>query len=218
MNINEYIDHTYLKAFGTHTEIDQLIQEAKQYQFKSVCINPTFVKYAAKALAGTSVLVCTVIGFPLGANTTETKVFETLNAIANGAQEIDMVINIGELKMKHYDVVEHEIRQIVKAANGLTVKVIIETCYLTKEEIAIVSNLCFQAGATFVKTSTGFGTAGANVEDVALMKQASNGLAVKASGGVRNKADFEAMVQAGATRIGTSNGVQIIQGHVGSGY
>lgn len=218
MNINEYIDHTYLKAFGTHTEIDQLIQEAKQYQFKSVCINPTFVKYAAKALAGTSVLVCTVIGFPLGANTTETKVFETLNAIANGAQEIDMVINIGELKMKHYDVVEHEIRQIVKAANGLTVKVIIETCYLTKEEIAIVSNLCYQAGATFVKTSTGFGTAGANVEDVALMKQASNGLAVKASGGVRNKADFEAMVQAGATRIGTSNGVQIIQGHVGSGY
>lgn len=218
MNINEFIDHTYLKAFGTHAEIDQLIQEAKQYQFKSVCINPTFVKYAAKALAGSSVLVCTVIGFPLGANTTETKVFETLNAIANGAQEIDMVINIGELKMKHYDYVEHEIRQVVKAATGLTVKVIIETCYLTKEEIAIVSNLCFKAGATFVKTSTGFGTAGATVEDVALMKQSAGGLAVKASGGVRSKADFDLMVEAGATRIGTSNGVQIIQGQHGSGY
>ena len=218
MNINEYIDHTYLKAFGTLKEIDQLLEEAKKHEFKSVCVNPTFVKYCVKALAGTNVLVCTVIGFPLGANTTETKVFETLNAIANGAQEIDMVINISELKMGHFDYVEQEIAQVVKAANGLTVKVIIETCYLTKEEIRIVSQLCAKAKATFVKTSTGFGTNGATVEDVQLMKESAGGLLVKASGGVRNKADFDKMVEAGASRIGTSNGVQIIEGSTGSGY
>ncbi|MDP2425841.1 MAG: deoxyribose-phosphate aldolase [Candidatus Izemoplasmatales bacterium] len=218
MNINQTIDHTYLKAFGTLKDIDQLIEEAKTYQFKSVCINPTYVKYAAKALEKTNVLVCTVIGFPLGANTTETKVFETLNAIANGAKEIDMVINIGECKMGHYDYIENEIKAVVKAAAGLVVKVIIETCYLTKEEIKEVSKVVAKANATFIKTSTGFGTNGATVEDVKLMKEFASPLEVKASGGVRTKADFDLMIEAGATRIGTSNGIAIIQGQTGSGY
>ena len=218
MNINQTIDHTYLKAFGTLKDIDQLIEEAKTYQFKSVCINPTYVKYAAKALEKTNVLVCTVIGFPLGANTTETKVFETLNAIANGAKEIDMVINIGECKMGHYDYIENEIKAVVKAAAGLVVKVIIETCYLTKEEIKEVSKVVAKANATFIKTSTGFGTNGATVEDVKIMKEYAAPLEVKASGGVRTKADFDQMIEAGATRIGTSNGIAIIQGQTGSGY
>jgi deoxyribose-phosphate aldolase len=218
MKINEYIDHTYLKAFGTAKDLDQLIAEAKQYQFKSVCLNPYWVAYAHKALAGSGVLVCTVIGFPLGANTLETKVFETLNAVANGANEIDMVINVGAVKMGQYDYLKKEIDAVVKAANSNLVKVIIETCYLTKEEIAQVAKVVGSTGATYIKTSTGFGTAGATVEDVKIMKANVNGKQVKASGGVRSKADFDAMVEAGATRIGTSNGVQIIGGTEGKGY
>jgi deoxyribose-phosphate aldolase len=218
MNRNEYIDHTYLKAFGTTVDIDQLIAEAKQYQFKSVCVNPTWVSYCAKALEGSGVFVCTVIGFPLGASTKETKVFETLNAIAFGANEIDMVVNVGDVKMGLFDKVEQEIRAIVRAANGLTVKVILETCYLTKPEIAAASRAAARAGATFVKTSTGFGTGGASVEDVKLMKEAAFPLQVKASGGVRTRAEFDLMVAAGATRIGTSNGVKIMQDEQGTGY
>ena len=218
MQANQMIDHTYLKAFGTKTEIDQLIIEAKEYQFKSVCVNPYWVAYANKLLQKSGVLVCTVIGFPLGQNTTETKVFETLNAVQNGADEIDMVINVAALKMKEYDYIKNEIDAIVKAANGRTVKCIIETCYLTKDEIAKVSQIISSTQATFIKTSTGFGTGGATVEDVKIMKENGHGKEVKASGGVRNVADFEAMVEAGATRIGTSNGVQIINGSTGSGY
>jgi deoxyribose-phosphate aldolase len=218
MEINQLIDHTYLKAFGTKKEIDTLIAEAIQYRFKSVCINPCHVKYAAEKLAKTGVLVCTVIGFPLGANTTETKVFETLNAVANGADEIDMVINIGEMKAGNFDYVKNEIDLVVKAAQGQLVKVIIETCYLTKDEIAKASEIVGSTGAAFVKTSTGFGTAGATPEDVRLMKEASHGKAVKAAGGVRTREDLDKMVEAGATRIGTSNGVTLVQNGTGTGY
>lgn len=218
MQPNQMIDHTYLKAFGTVSEIDQLIKEAKEYHFKSVCVNPFWVKYASEALKNSGVLVCTVIGFPLGQNTTETKVFETLNAVQNGTDEIDMVINVAALKMSHDDYIKNEIEAIVKAANGRTVKCIIETCYLTKEEIARVSKIVGSTNANFIKTSTGFGTGGATVEDVLIMKENGNGKEVKASGGVRNKADFDHMVEAGATRIGTSNGVQIVGGGSGSGY
>lgn len=218
MQVNQLIDHTYLKAFGTTKELDQLIIEAKEYQFKSVCVNPYWVAYAHEKLQKSGVLVCTVIGFPLGQNTTETKVFETLNAVSNGADEIDMVINVAALKMGHFDYIKSEIDQIVKAANGRTVKCIIETCYLTKEEIAKVSEIVATTKANFIKTSTGFGTGGATIEDVKIMKEHGHGKEVKASGGVRNKTDFEAMVEAGATRIGTSNGVQIMNDSTGSGY
>jgi len=218
MEINKLIDHTYLKAFGTTKEIDALIAEAIQYQFKSVCIQPCFVKYAAQKLENTGVLVCTVIGFPLGTNTTETKVFETLNAVANGAQEIDMVINIGELKAGHVDYVKKEVESIVKAAQGNTVKVIIETCYLTADEIIAVSAAIGETGATFIKTSTGFGPAGATPENVRLMKANGKGKQIKAAGGVRTREDLDQMIAAGATRIGTSNGVTLLQNETGSGY
>jgi len=218
MHANQMIDHTYLKAFGTTKELDQLIIEAKEHQFKSVCVNPYWVAYASEKLQKSGVLVCTVIGFPLGQNTTETKVFETLNAVLNGADEIDMVINIAALKMAKYDYLKNEIDAVVKAANGKTVKCIIETCYLTKEEIAKISQIVGSTNASFIKTSTGFGTGGATVEDVKIMIQNGNGKAVKASGGVRNKADFDQMIEAGATRIGTSNGVQIMGDGTGSGY
>ncbi|MFA5006831.1 MAG: deoxyribose-phosphate aldolase [Candidatus Izemoplasmatales bacterium] len=217
MNVNQYIDHTYLKAFGTAKDIDQLVAEAARWQFKSVCLNPAWVKYAKEKLAGTGVLVCTVIGFPLGANTTETKVFETLDAVQNGADEIDMVINVGRVKQGDDAYVQSEIERIVKAAQGRVVKVIIETCYLSKEEIARTSAVVGKTGATFVKTSTGFGTAGATAEDVKIMKEAS-GKAVKAAGGVKTKEDLEKMLEAGATRIGTSNGVALMTAGEGSGY
>jgi deoxyribose-phosphate aldolase len=218
MNIPEYIDHTYLKAVGTTSEIDQLIAEAKANRFKSVCVNPTWVRHCKQALESTGVLVCTVIGFPLGANTKETKVFETLNAVENGADEIDMVVNVGDVRMGKYDRVASEVAAVVKAARGRTVKVIFETCYLSKDEIARLSEALVQTGAAFLKTSTGFGTGGATVEDVALMKKHGAPLQVKASGGVRTKDDFDKMVEAGATRIGTSNGVAILSGSVGKGY
>jgi deoxyribose-phosphate aldolase len=176
------------------------------------------VKYAAEKLQNTGVLVCTVIGFPLGANTTETNVFDTLNAVANGANEIDMVINIGEMKAGNFDYVQKEINSVVKAAQDNTVKVIIETCYLTKEEIAKASEIVGQTGAKFVKTSTGFGPAGATPEDVKIMKVSSHGKEVKAAGGVKTREDLDKMVEAGATRIGTSNGVALVQNSVGSGY
>ncbi len=217
MNVNQLIDHTYLKAMGTAKEIDQLLAEAAQWTFKSVCLNPVWVKYAKERLQGTGVLVCTVVGFPLGANTTETKVFETLDAVQNGADEIDMVVNIGKVKSGDDAYVKAEIERIVKAAQGRTVKVIIETCYLTKDEIARVSAVVGSTGAAFVKTSTGFGTAGATPEDVKLMKEASK-KQVKAAGGVKTKEDLDRMVAAGATRIGTSNGVSLMTSKEGTGY
>jgi deoxyribose-phosphate aldolase len=208
------IDHTYLKAFGTEREISTLIEEAKKYDFKSVCVNPTWVQQAAIALKDTDVLVCTVIGFPLGANTKEVKVFEAKDAIQKGAQEIDMVLNIGKVKEHNFDYVYDEVRAVKLACGSLTLKVILETCYLTKEEIRLASEACINAGADFVKTSTGFGTGGALVEDVKIMKEVAKDKEVKASGGVRSIEDVKKMVEAGATRIGTSSGVKLVQGEV----
>ena len=210
-NINKLIDHTLLKAFATKDEIAKICEEAKQYDFKSVCVNPANIKFAKEYLEGSDVLVCTVIGFPLGANTVETKTFETINAIQHGADEIDMVINVGKAKEHDYDYIEEEIASVVKVSGGRTVKVIIETCYLTDEEKAEVCKRATNAKATFVKTSTGFGTGGATKEDVALMKASiSDDMFVKASGGVRNYDDLVTMVNAGASRIGASSGVAIM--------
>lgn len=213
MAINRYIDHTLLKPESTQTQIDKLIAEAVEYQFASVCVNPTWVSYAAKALKGTEVNVCTVIGFPLGANTSSVKAFETKDAVANGADEIDMVINIGQLKSGQYDAVEADIRAVVEASGDKLVKVIIETCLLTDGEKVKAFQLAVAAGADYVKTSTGFSTAGANIADVTLMrKTVGPNIGVKAAGGTRSYADAEAFIKAGATRIGTSAGVAIVNG------
>lgn len=210
MKDSKYIDHTLLKAFSTEEEILKLCGEAVKYDFKSVCVNPTWIETAKKALADSGVLVCTVIGFPLGANTIEVKAFEAATAIEDGADEVDMVINIGRAKMHDYDYIEKEVKAVVDAANGTLVKVIIETCYLTDEEKIEVCKRCVAAGADFVKTSTGFGTGGANLHDVELMYNTVTPHAlVKASGGVKTKEDFEAMKKAGAMRIGTSNGTSL---------
>jgi deoxyribose-phosphate aldolase len=218
-NIAQLIDHTLLKANATKAEVMKLLEEAKQFKFASVCINPTWVKTAAEFLRDTpEVKVCTVIGFPLGATTLEVKAFETENAIENGATEVDMVINIGALKDKQYDLVEKDIKAVVDAAKGKALtKVIIEACLLTDEEKVKASELAVKAGANFVKTSTGFSTGGAMVEDVALMrKTVGPEIGVKASGGVRSLEDAEAMINAGATRIGASSGVKIINGETSS--
>ncbi|WP_146551280.1 deoxyribose-phosphate aldolase [Rummeliibacillus sp. SL167] len=208
-----YIDHTLLKPEATKEQIQRICAEAKEYGFASVCVNPTWVSLAAAELKEVASKVCTVIGFPLGASTSATKAFETKDAIANGADEIDMVINIGALKSKQYKAVEKDIRAVVEAANGTLVKVIIETCLLSKEEKIKACELAVSAGADFVKTSTGFSTGGATVEDVALMRQTVGPkIGVKASGGVRSLEDLESMVEAGATRIGASSGVKIIKG------
>lgn len=216
-NITGIIDHTLLKADATEEQITVLAQEAKEYSFASVCVNPTWVKKAAELLKDApEVKVCTVIGFPLGATTSAVKAFETTNAIENGADEVDMVINIGALKDKNYDLVQSDIQAVVDAAKGKAlVKVIIETALLTDEEKAKVSELAVKAGADFVKTSTGFSTGGATIEDVALMrKTVGPDVGVKASGGVRGLEDAKAMIEAGATRIGASSGVSIAKGQL----
>ncbi len=206
------IDHTLLKADATKEQIQRLCEEAKQYHFASVCVNPTWVKYASELLQETKVKVCTVIGFPLGANTPEVKAFETKNAIENGAQEVDMVINIGALKDRDYELVERDIRAVTEVATGKAlIKVIIETCLLTDEEKILVCEIAVKAGTDFVKTSTGFSTGGATVEDVTLMrKTVGPDIGVKASGGVRNLKDANAVIEAGATRIGASAGIAIV--------
>lgn len=212
MKLNKYIDHTYLKAFGGEEVIKKLCKEAKDFDFKSVCVNPAYVGLAKELLNGSDVLVCTVIGFPLGQNTTETKVFETMDAISKGAKEIDMVINVAALKDKKDEYVYNEIKEIKEACGKLTLKVIIETCYLNEEEIVRACELSVKAKTNFVKTSTGFGTAGATVENVKLMKQTVDGKAfVKAAGGISTKEDALNMVEAGADRIGTSHGVEIVE-------
>ncbi|WP_210607838.1 deoxyribose-phosphate aldolase [Priestia flexa] len=215
--ITKMIDHTLLKANATEEQITVLAQEAKEYSFASVCVNPTWVKKAAELLRDAQeVKVCTVIGFPLGANTPEVKAFETTNAIENGADEVDMVINIGALKDKNHELVERDIKAVVDAAKGKAlVKVIIETSLLTDEEKVKACELSVKAGADFVKTSTGFSTGGATVEDIALMrKTVGPDLGVKASGGVRGLEDAKAMIEAGATRIGASSGVSIAKGEI----
>ncbi|RAZ68499.1 deoxyribose-phosphate aldolase [Planococcus maitriensis] len=213
-NIASLIDHTLLKAEATAPQIEQLCKEAAEYNFASVCVNPAWVSLAAKQLGNSEVKVCTVIGFPLGASTSETKAFETKDAIEKGAGEIDMVLNIGALKSGQEDLVKSDVEAVVNAAKGKAiVKVILETCLLTDEEIKLASRLSKEAGADFVKTSTGFSTGGATVEAVRLMRETVGpDLGVKASGGVRSLEDVEKMVEAGATRIGASSGVQIMQG------
>lgn len=218
MKLNKYIDHTLLKPDASQEQIETLIEEAKKYDFASVCVNPTWVNFAAQALKATYVKVCTVIGFPLGANTPELKAFETSDAIQNGANEIDMVINIGALKSRNFDLVERDIRAVVESAKGTLVKVIIETCLLTDDEKVKACQIAQKAGADFVKTSTGFSTGGATVEDVALMrKTVGPDMGVKASGGARSYEDALAFIKAGATRIGASSGVAIMEGDVANG-
>lgn len=212
MNLNKMIDHTLLKPEATKEMIENLCREAKEFDFKSVCVNPYRVSTAYEELRDSDVLVCTVVGFPLGATTKETKFFETDFAVQEGADEIDMVINVGALKSKQYDVVLEDIKSVVQAANGRTVKVIIETCLLTDEEKVKACELSKEAGANFVKTSTGFSTAGANVEDVELMRSiVGDALEVKASGGIRDLDTALKMIEAGATRLGVSAGVQIMK-------
>lgn len=211
--IAKMIDHTLLKPEATEAQIKQLVNEAKKYRFASVCVQPTWVKTVKELLEEEKdIKVCTVIGFPTGATTTEVKVFEAKQAVGLGAEEIDMVINIGALKDRREAYVEEEIQAIVEAVkNRAIVKVIIETCLLTKEEKIRACTLAKNAGAHFVKTSTGFSSGGATVEDVRLMREAvGEKMGVKASGGIRDRKTAEAMIQAGATRIGTSSGVVIV--------
>ena len=211
MSYNKLIDHTLLKQDATPEQIVKLCEEAKQYDFMSVCVNPAYVPLAASCLKGSDVKVCTVIGFPLGMNLTRTKVDEAKLAIAQGADEIDMVINVGMLKNGNDDYVEEEIKLLKEVAGNKVLKVIIETCLLTDDEKVRACIAAKNAGADFVKTSTGFSTGGATAADVALMrKTVGPDMGVKASGGVRTHEDLLAMVEAGATRIGTSNGTKII--------
>lgn len=211
MNYNKLIDHTLLKQDATPEQIVKLCEEAKEHDFMSVCVNPAYVPLAAKCLEGSDVKVCTVIGFPLGMNLTKTKVEEAELAIKEGAEEIDMVINVGMLKAGHDDYVEEEIRELKAVAGSKVLKVIIETCLLTDDEKVRACVASKNAGADYVKTSTGFSTGGATVHDVALMrKTVGPEMGVKASGGVSTHEDFVAMVEAGATRIGTSKGTKII--------
>lgn len=214
MDISKAIDHTLLKPDASKAGIRKLCKEAALYGFKAVCVNPSHVVLCKELLKGTDVKVATVVGFPLGANTTETKVFETKDSVLKGADEIDMVINIGAIKEGDYKLVEDDIKAVVDACRGQAiVKVIIETCLLTDDEKRKACELSMSAGAHFVKTSTGFSTGGATVEDVALMKSVvGDNLEVKASGGVRDRETAIKMIEAGATRIGTSSGIKIIEG------
>lgn len=212
MNYNKMIDHTVLKADTPLETVKRICDEAMEYGFASVCINPCHVAYCADYLKDSDVNVCTVIGFPLGANTSAVKAFETKDAIANGADEIDMVMNIGALKDKNYDLVRDDVKAVVEAANGTLVKVILETCLLTEDEIKKACELCVEAKADYVKTSTGFSTRGAAIEDVRIMKEAVHGKAkVKAAGGVRTPEDMVKIVAAGADRIGTSAGCSLVK-------
>jgi deoxyribose-phosphate aldolase len=209
--IAKMIDHTQLKPHATQGMIIQCCMEAIENSFASVCISPVHVALAAKHLSGTPVKLCSVIGFPLGANSPETKAFEADAAVKNGATEIDMVINIGALKEGLYRFVEDEIRQVVKASDGALVKVIIETCYLSDEEKIAACNIAKTSGAHFVKTSTGFGPSGATVADVELMRKTVGGnFGVKASGGIRTLSDAISMIKAGANRLGLSSSLSII--------
>lgn len=212
MNYKKMIDHTVLKADTPLETVKRICDEAMEYGFASVCINPCHVAYCADYLKDSDVNVCTVIGFPLGANTSAVKAFETKDAIANGADEIDMVMNIGALKDKNYDLVRDDVKAVVEAANGTLVKVILETCLLTEDEIKKACELCVEAKADYVKTSTGFSTRGATIEDVRIMKEAVHGKAkVKAAGGVRTPEDMVKIVAAGADRIGTSAGCSLVK-------
>jgi deoxyribose-phosphate aldolase len=214
MNIASMIDHTILKADATKDAVIKICKEAKEYKFKSVCVNSCYTELVAGELKDSEVLVCTVVGFPLGAMETKSKAFETARAIELGANEIDMVINIGALKDKDYEFVLNDIKEVVETAKGKAiVKVIIETCLLNQEEKVKACQLAQEAGADFVKTSTGFSTGGATVEDIKLMRETVGpNMGVKASGGVRTKEDVLGVIEAGANRIGASSSVAIVEG------
>ena len=213
-NVAGMIDHTLLKADATEAQIAKLCQEAKEYGFASVCVNPGYVPEAAEALKGTDVRVCTVIGFPLGATSSEAKAAETADAIAKGAAEVDMVVNVGRIKSGNWDYVRSDIAAVVNAARGRALtKVIIETCLLTDDEKIRVCEIAKEAGADFVKTSTGFSTGGATAADIALMrKTVGPDMGVKASGGIHSTEEAIALIEAGASRIGASAGIAIISG------
>ena len=211
--MNEFFDSTLLKSISTKEDIKKLCMDAKKYNFATVCINPCYVSYASELLKDSYVKVCTVIGFPLGANTTKIKVEEAVDAVKNGACEIDMVINVGYLKDKDYDYIKNEILEIKKAIDGKVLKVIIETCYLDEEEIKIMTEICNETEADYIKTSTGFGSRGASYEDVEIINKYKNDkLKVKASGGIRTKEDAEKYIELGVSRIGTSNAVKMMEG------
>jgi len=217
-----YIDHTLLKQDATISQIETLCAEAAKYHFASVCVNATYAAICAKLLKDTGVKVCCVVGFPLGATLSSVKAFEAEQVIADGASEVDMVLNVGAMKSGNFTLVKNDVSAVVKAAHAgnALVKVIIETCLLTDEDKVKACQICKDAGADFVKTSTGFSTAGATIEDVALMrKTVGPDMGVKAAGGVRSRDDVLAMIKAGATRIGTSGGVKIMEGaEIKSGY
>lgn len=213
MSLNKYIDHTVLKANATRAQVEKLCDEAAEHGFASVCVNSCWVPLCAERLAGTGVNVCTVIGFPLGAMSTAGKAAEAAAAVADGADELDMVINVGWLVAGEDGLVRDDVAAVVAAAEGRCVKVIIETCLLTDEQKARACELSVEAGATFIKTSTGFSTGGATVHDVALMaKTVASRCKVKASGGIHTAAEAQAMIDAGADRIGTSSGIAIVSG------
>lgn len=219
MSKSKFIDHTLLAAKATQAQIEQLCQEALQHDFCSVCVNPFWVSFAKQRLQGSDVKVCTVIGFPLGANTSSLKAFETEEAVKNGADEVDMVMNIGLAKAGDWAGVEADMKAVVQAANGALVKVILETCLLNEEEIRRACQAAVAAKVDFVKTSTGFSSGGATVEAVKLMRECvGTDIGVKASGGIRSAEDFAAMVAAGANRIGASAGVALLGGEGGTGH
>lgn len=218
INLASYIDHTILKPDTSEAQIHQVCAEAIEHHFFSVCVNTSFVPLCKSLLGNSPVKICAVVGFPLGAMSSEAKAFETQWAVRNGADEIDMVINIGSLKSGKPDVVRADIQGVVSAAQGRTVKVIIETSLLNQDEKILACKLSKEAGAHFVKTSTGFSGGGATIEDIQLMKSVvGESLQVKASGGIRDRAAAEAMIKAGATRLGTSSGVQIIKNQTATG-
>ncbi|MCO6556376.1 MAG: deoxyribose-phosphate aldolase [Gilliamella sp.] len=213
MSYAKYIDHTLLAMNATKDQITKLCEEAKQYHFYSVCVNSGYVPLVASLLKGSDVKVCSVVGFPLGAMLTSAKAFETEMAVKAGAQEIDMVINVGWLKSNDWDAVKQDIEAVFNACGAVPLKVILETCLLTKDEIVKVCEICKQIGVAFVKTSTGFSVSGATVEDVKLMRDTvGNAMGVKASGGIRDRQTAEKMVQAGASRLGASAGIAIVSG------
>lgn len=219
-NLADHIDHTLLKATATPAEIQKLCEEAVQYNFKAVCINPSYIALALDLLKDSEVKVATVAGFPLGAITPEQKAKEAALSVELGADEVDMVINIGAAKAGNWDLVLQDIQAVREATQDVILKVIIETCYLTEEEKIRATELVLEAGADFVKTSTGFGTGGATLEDIQLMAKVTQGkIGIKAAGGVKTPEDARKFIEAGATRLGTSSGVLLMQGqNAGGGY
>ena len=211
MEINSYIDYTNLKTTATLEEITKMCEDAMKYHFASVCVHPYYVKLVHELLKDSTVAVTTVVGFPMGMNTTNIKQYETIEAINDGADEIDMVINMGAVKNKDYDYIKSEIEEIRDAIDGKVLKVIIETCYLTDEEIIKLTEICNETFVHFIKTSTGFGSAGANIEDVKLIRQHKNDvLEIKASGGIKTEQEVLEFIEAGVTRIGTSHAIEMI--------